>query len=245
MSIRIPPWTDWIALGAAAFLAALLLAGCSTRETAKATMQADQAIEGAQKRLVGAEVRDTLAALTPEQAAKIDAALQPVLDLLTQGRESLAPALSVLGKGQPIETDTSAQLAAERPHEFIKRAGRQAARAAVEAERLAWWRDVAGVAAAFATQVTGSSLSSGLLGGGGALALLATLLKGGSMLATAHKVQDAMADYAREAAQVAPGPALEQVKERHRKAQEAAGIHAEIVKAVRRVKAKAQTGAVA
>ena len=231
-----------ILLAPAALLLLVTMTGCATRETAKATQQADQAMEGAQARLVGPVMRAAVSALTPDQAAAVDAALQPVLDLLTQGRESLAPALSVLGKGKPIETETSAQMAAERPTEFIRRAQRQAARAAVEAESLAWWRDLGRVAATLAGQVGGSSLATGLLGAGGLATVIAGLLKVRAVIATGRKVQEAMADYARDAAQAVPGPAMEAVKDRHRKAQEAAGIHAQVVKVVRRVKATRGVG---
>lgn len=238
MKVHLPPWTDWVVLAIAGALLCALTSCGSTRETAKATQQADQAMEGAQVRLVGPAMRAAVSALTPEQAAAVDAALQPALDLLTQGRESLAPALSVLGKGKPIETDTSAQMAAEKPAEFIKRAQRQAARATVEAENLAWWRDVAGVVAAFGGQVGGSVLAQGLLGGGGLLALVAAAAKAVSAFKTAGRVQEAMATYARDAGEAKTTSELEAVKARHRKAQEADGIHPEVVKVIKRTKQK-------
>lgn len=236
MRVTIPPWTDWLVLAIAGSLLFVLTACGSTRETAKATIQADQAMEGAQRRLVGNELRDVVATMPPDIAVKIDAALQPVLDLLTQGRESLAPALSVLGEGKPIETDTSAQMAAEKPAEFIRRAQRQAARAAVEAESLAWWRELAEHAATFAGHAAGSSLATGLLGGGGLIATVAALLKGVSVFRTAGRVREAIAAYAIDAGAAKTEAELETVKDRHRKRQEAEGIHPEVVKVIKRVK---------
>jgi N-acyl-L-homoserine lactone synthetase len=132
----------------------LVLSGCSQRENAKAAIQADQAIAGAQRLL---ETRD-------------DRALASAKDLLASARTSLAPVITELSRGEIIRVDTTVDEAVYSPNTFVRKATMQAARAGVETENNAYY------SALFESSIM-DMLAAGLAGTGTIGLVVAKLLQ--------------------------------------------------------------------
>lgn len=184
-----PPWSvlPWrrALLIVALALFALSFLGCQQRETNLALQQADQAIEGAQTIIVE-KIAPLVASMPPEIHAAITAAFDDVGLLLTSGRESMRPGLSLTAGNEPApETRTTVRLAVEHPQEFSRAAAVQTGRAHVEVEGYLRWVGVATFAMQWATAVSEDLLSQLLLGGGAGGVLLGLLGKGAQLWRTA------------------------------------------------------------
>ncbi len=226
-----PAWPFLLLLAIAALAGLSLLTGCSTRESAKALVQADQAVEGAGAVLTAPAVVNAVAQLPPDVQQVVTTAIQTSLDLLSSARTSLAPGIAILGQGKPVQVDTTAQQAAAEPKRFIVAAAGQAGRAQQEAEDLAWWRQVGGAVLQVGQAAAGSWLSQALLAAGGLSGVVAIGLKALAVIRTkTQAVQDAVAA-GDELAQASPDQVAE-VKAAHLKRQMANGTHGEIAKAL-------------
>jgi hypothetical protein len=221
---------------AAMALALVVLAGCgSTRENARAVVQAQQATEASVRILTAREVADALAKLSPEDRAKIEAPIRAALALLRSAHQSLSAPAALLGQGQPVDVPTSVEQAVAAPEAFVAAAAVQSGRAEVEAQaRLAdaaFWRGLV-------TAVGGASWED----------LLASVLKATPFAAPAAgllvflqraraqaaKLRDAVAEGARLTDAVEkrePAEKVAECKTRARKAQERAGVHDHVQRA--------------
>lgn len=110
----------------------LALAGCSTRENAKAQKQADQALEATQRLLRDLEPQYNT--LNEEDAQLFLQTINKVYTLVTSARESIAPGLRLLSKGEEIHVDTTVEEAITSTDSFRYKAMRQSARAEVETD---------------------------------------------------------------------------------------------------------------
>lgn len=228
----------------------LLLVGCGARETAKSAEQADQAVRAAQQRLAGPELLAILTdpAMPPELADRLAAHLDPSLDLLFAARTALAPVRALLGRGLPIQTDTTAEEAAADPEAFTRKVHRQAVLAEVEVQQALWWQQIGDVALEYAGAIGGSWVSKLLLvlGGGGAAAGAATAIARtvgtirrlhGDLTLAKEAVFDAVK--AGDAFAAAPDDAaVAAAKEDQAKIQEARGTAAPIREALARARAE-------
>lgn len=212
--------------------------GCGpTRETAKAQKQADQALEASQEIIRGQDTRDAIVAmdLTPEQNEAIGQLFAKVYELVSSARESLAPGLTILSQGKPVEVSTTAEQARLDFPAFHREATKQTARAEVEAEQFLWYTSITNRVLSWGSVAAQSAFGVVTGGTGGALGLLAIALKLLQMHKRGTKAIDMMAEYSIEAAEAKDEPELERIKKRHQEAQEAAGVHGIIAK---RLKAK-------
>lgn len=103
-------------------LALLLCAACTTRENAKAAIQADQAAKGIIKILE-----------SPEAKANIDAAMSKAVSLAYSVQTSLEPVILELSNGETIPVPTSVDVAVSNTPGFIIAAAQQSGRAIGEA----------------------------------------------------------------------------------------------------------------
>lgn len=225
------------ALTGALALLALFIGGCSTRETAKSTVMAAQAVEGGELILAGPELAAAVndPRMPEDLRVVIRAQVGAACELFAQARENIAPAVNLLSDGKPVETGTSAAEAARDPRAFQRLAGRQVGRAEAEVQGLLWWRAVGGAVLSLGKGISGSLLSQTLLGLGGAGGLGAAGLIIARVLAIKNKVTAAMADYASDAAAADPSKPeeLEAVKTKHQKRQIAAGIHGAVAAVIK------------
>lgn len=222
----------WLAL-------AFVLAGCGGhRETGKALAQADQGIQAGSQLLASPEAKAILSdSRIPEDLrARWAKQIEASLALFDQARVSLAPGIALAGGGEPIQVDTTVEEAVRDPASFIRKAGRQAARAEVEVERLLWWQAVGRTVFELGQVAAGDWLSALLLGSGGAGGLLLTGLTLFRRLARDGQVKRAMVEYSQDVAQAATPEQVEAVKEKHAKRQRKQGIHAAVVAEVEKVK---------
>lgn len=223
-------------------LVVALLAGCgSTRETAKAVVQADQAAEGQQRLLADPKVAEVLAQLTPEQRAVLERTFRKLATLGNAIRGSLAPAITLLSAGQPVEVETTVEEAVERPETFARKAAVQAGRAQVEAEAYVRWHRWLDIALDFGGEIAGSLLSQLLLG----LGITAGTGAAGGLVMRARKlarVARAAIAYGVDASRAFTEEDLKQVQDKHAREQQEQGIHDEIAREVARAK-RARKGA--
>jgi len=215
------------------------LAGCSSRETAIAAIQADQAIEAVAKDLTGGSLQQVaMDPGTPESVRlAFDEMSKRCLALLNQARESLVPAIQRLSKGNPVEVSTSTQLALTDPDSFIRSATRQSVRADEETKQYLQWRQVISYA---------SPMVSGIIKAPWWQQLLLIVTGGSTVGVTAAMAVRKMVDhgkvlfareaYRREADQAFSPVELELVKQKNKKLQEDMGIHQTIVKKLKKSK---------
>ena len=236
-----------------AALLALAACGCSSRakETGAAAVQAQQASQATAKIAAAPAVHAALANLTPEQRAVVEQALRSIVDLSVQASDSLVPVirrLAVIEPAAPVQT--TVDMAIEQPAEFVRQAGRQAARAEIETEAAEASARFQVALASWGAEVGGSLLSQGLLGGGLGGLLLAA---GGVALKARKAFTTVQAGYAQAKAAVEDAVAagvdlakaktdeqVEAVKTEHAKRQEANGTRGLIKPLVAKAKLTAQ-----
>lgn len=118
----------------------VLLSGCAMPETARATKQADQAVEGIG--MLVDEITPIVSSIKDDdQRAKIRAVLEHILELVQSARMSISPSLAYLGDAR---VDTSAKEAATKTKVFVAKAAIQAGRASAEVESTLAWSDMLG-----------------------------------------------------------------------------------------------------
>lgn len=137
-----------------------LAAGC-TRETARAAIQADQAIDAGSALVVQA------AGTEDEEARR--RLTQAAIELFAQARRSLAPVVAMLSAGEKIEVKTLPPASPDGVPEFIAQAQEQTGRAWVEVDEADSLRRVV----QYLGQLGGDWLSALLLGGGGVAGIAA------------------------------------------------------------------------
>lgn len=140
-----------------------LAAGC-TRETARAAIQADQAIDAGSALVVqAASAEDEEARRKLSQAA---------IDLFAQARRSLAPAIAMLSAGEQVQVKTLPPASPEEVPAFVAAAQEQTGRAWVEVDEA----DTARRVVQYLGMIGSDWLSSLLLGGGGVAGIAAAAL---------------------------------------------------------------------
>lgn len=211
------------------------LAGCGMPETARATRQAEQAVEGISMILDDAvpvinEIKDE------EQRKKLQEGLRRILVLVQSARLSLQPVITYLGE---VKVETTSKEAASQPEIFATKAALQSGRAAVEVEDRLSWNDM------FLSFVDPSSLegwlvglSTLLLGSGTAGIIIARVVKTigtyknalVDQVAYTKKTKELDASDPEDAAQIAV------IKEQEAERQKARGTKAIIDEALQKVK---------
>lgn len=221
----------------AALIALLALCGCSTRESAKALVMSDQGLQ-ASVEILSDQMEAVYQApdLTPEQRELVIATTRKVVDLLNSARDGIRPALRILSKDKPVEVATSVEMAKTDTAGFIREHTKQTARAEVEAERFLSFWNAGRTVLNWGAVAIGSNLGLTLGGGGGLLGMIAAALKLFQMHRNGTKALDMMAAFSVDASKAKDEAELERIKERHQKAQEAAGVHAIIARRLEREK---------
>lgn len=161
----------------ATWLALCWLTGCSTRETHQAAVQADQAVQGAQRVLAKPEVAKAIATLSPELSEALIDALEDVDVLLASARTSIAPAITLTAQGETIKPETKVEDAVRDPRAFAAVASRQAGRAELEVEGLLPWLTGGQALLTFTKALAGDWMAQIVAGGGAGGLLLAGGLK--------------------------------------------------------------------
>lgn len=210
---------------------AILLAGCSSRETAKSAVQADQAIEA-----IAVVVEENAVNISnSENDEKLREAARKILQLVQAAKISLQPVIAYLSNGERVQVDTTVQEAAKQTETFVAKANVQAGRAATEVESKLFWMNIV---VAFLDPdnlegwLVGASLA--LFGSGTAGLYIARLLRMYKMA-----VSDAVA-FGKKAKDLDPKDeeAIEALKTTEAKTQQARGTKAIIDAAIVQLKTK-------
>lgn len=208
-------------------LIVLALSGCSSsRENARAAIQADQSTEAAVALLTAPTFDEQMAELPPEQREAVRRVIQSAIDLLTQARRSLAPVIQRMQVDEPVEVRTTAKQATANPQEFIAEAQAQTGKAWAEVEDARASQAIVSKLISYGSAIANSTLSLGLLGTGGgglALAIAGAAMKARSAYARMRQgVEDAVAA-GNDLSQAVTPKQVDAVKEAHAKRQDANG----------------------
>ena len=217
-------------------LAMIVLAGCAkSREAAASAIQAQQASQGVVKIATAPDIAQALATMTPEQRAVVEKALRTIVALANQASDSLAPVVQRLTVDEPAAPiQTTSDMAAAQPEQFIRLAQRQTGRAEAEADQAQQQADYWRLAADYGSAIADSLWSQLLLAGGGTGLIAAAggiALRARTVIGKLHNAVSDAVEYGTDVAKVAPDDqeALAAVREKH-KAKQAANGTRDIIK---------------
>jgi hypothetical protein len=234
-----------VLLAVAIAAAAALTSACGgSRETTKAALMADQVMEAMQVVLAEEASRDPL-------ERDFDAFAHAFDEMLRTGRELQLPVIQRLDQGRGIQAPTTVAEAVHDLPTFRAKAGPIIAAATAEAEAATWWRELGTQSLRYLGEVASSSLSMGLMGGGGLSLIGSTLAllrssrnwKTAAVQAIDHGRRTAAAvgevlatapPEVRTELEAKAATRLEAEKLRSERAQQAAGVHGLIKPIVKR-----------